>query len=78
MHPSDSQKYGSRKVLNQDCRNYEGEQSTPLLQLPPLCGEWCAVWHCHAGGVLDSSSCLAETFEFIALTSLMSAHIAMN
>ena len=39
----------------------------PTDQLPPLCTEWCAVWCCHAGGGLDSSSCLAEPFIFAAL-----------
>ena len=29
-----AKKDGSWRVLNQDCRAHEGEQSTPLLQLP--------------------------------------------
>jgi hypothetical protein len=44
-----AQKYGSRRVLNRDCREDEGEQSTPLIQLPPLCADWCAVWRYPAG-----------------------------
>jgi len=38
------QKDGSWKMLNWYCREDEGEQSTPLLQLPPLCNGWCGVW----------------------------------
>lgn len=68
-----SQNYGSRRVLIRDCREYKGEQSTPLSQLPPL----CAVWRCLSGGI-DPTSCLAEPLEFLVLTSLMSAHIAVN
>lgn len=30
----------------------------------------CAVWCCHVGGGLDSSSCLATPFKFIILTFL--------
>jgi len=33
--------------------------------------DWCAVWHCRAGGGLASSSCLTEPFIFIVLTFLM-------
>jgi hypothetical protein len=36
VHPSRGQKYGSQKVLNRDCWEDEWEQSTALLQLPPL------------------------------------------
>jgi hypothetical protein len=49
VHPSGGRKDGSRRVLSRDCREDEGEQSTPLLQLPPLYAGWCAVWRCHAG-----------------------------
>lgn len=65
VHPSGGQKDGSWRVLNWDCRENEGKQSTPLLQLTPLCTDWFAVWCCHAGRVPDSSSCLAEPFEFV-------------
>jgi hypothetical protein len=78
VHLSRGQEDGSQRVQNQDCREDEGEQSTQLLQLPPLCTDWCGVWHCHVGGGLDSSSCLAILFKFIVLTSLMSAHIALH
>jgi hypothetical protein len=47
--PQGAQKDGSRMVLNRDCSEDEGEQSTPLIQLPPLCTDWCAVWRCPAG-----------------------------
>jgi hypothetical protein len=66
------------ELLIRDCREHEGERSTPSLQLPPLCADWCAVWRCHAAGGLDSSSCLVEPFESVVLTSLMSAHNALN
>jgi hypothetical protein len=38
------QKDGNRRVLNRDRRGDEGEQSTSLIQLPPLCADRCAVW----------------------------------
>ena len=44
VHPSRGPKNGSRRVLNRDRREDEGEQSTPLIQLPPLCADRCAVW----------------------------------
>ena len=37
----------------------------------------CAVWHCHAGGGLDSISCLCKPFELVVWTSLMFAHITL-
>jgi hypothetical protein len=40
VHHSGRQKDGSRRVLNQDCGENEGEWSAPLLQ---LCAEWCVV-----------------------------------
>jgi len=52
------QNYGTRSVLNRDCREDKGGQSTPLSQLPPLCPDLCAVWRCRAGGI-DPTSCLA-------------------
>ena len=64
-------------MLNRDCREDEGEQSTPLLQLPPLWAYWCAFLRCHVGGLV-LSSCLAESFELVVLTSLLPAHIAVN
>jgi len=64
--------------LNQYCREDEGKPSAVLLQLPALCTVWCAVWHCPAGTVLDSYYCLPRPFEFIVLTSLISAHFALN
>ena len=78
VHPSGGQRNGSQRVLNRNWRDEEGEQSTPLLQLPPLCADWCADWCCHAGGGLDSSSCLVQPFEFFVLTSLKSAYMAVN
>ena len=48
----------------------------PLFQLPVVCAEQCAVWRCHAGGAIDSPSCLAEPFEIVVSTFLMSACIA--
>ena len=74
VHPSRDQKVGRGRVPNWDYSEDVGEQSNALLQLSPL----CAVWHCYAGRWLDSSSCLAERFKFIAFTSLMSVHIALN
>jgi hypothetical protein len=68
------QKEGSRKVLN---REDESEHCTPLSQLPPLCAYLSAVWRCYLGEGLDSSSFLAEPFEFV-LASFMSAHILLN
>jgi len=58
-------------VLNWACKEDEEQQATPLLQLPRLCVDWCAVWHYNAGGRY-SFSCLARPFNF------MSAHIALN
>ena len=63
-------------VMKSCCRENKGEQSTTKLQLPPLCADWCVIWRFHTAGGLDSPSCLAEPFEFVASTSLMSAHIA--
>jgi len=74
VHLSKGQKDGRQRVQNQDCTKDEGEQSTQLLQLPPLYTDWCGVWHCHVGGGLDSSSCLAIPFKFTVLT----AHIALH
>jgi hypothetical protein len=70
VHPSGGPKNGSRRVLNRDCRENEGEQSTPCCSCLP-----CAVWRCLAGVGLDSSPSLAE---FVVLTYLLSAHIALN
>jgi len=61
MCASEGQKHGSH-----------GEQSTPLLQVPPLCTNWCVAWHFHAGQGLDSLYSGAEAFEFVVATSLMS------
>jgi len=60
-----SKKNGSRIVLNLYCGEDEGEQSIPLLQLPPLCADCCAVWHCHERGGLYASCCLDKPFEFV-------------
>jgi hypothetical protein len=65
---------GAKSVLRKD----EGEQSTSLLQLPPLFAEWCVVWYFHAGGGLNLSSCFTEPFEFVVLTYFMFAHIILN
>lgn len=77
-HPSGDQKDDSWGRLNQYCREDEGKQSAILLQLPPLCPDWCAVWHCLAGRVLTSYYCLPQPFKFIVLTSSISAHFALN
>jgi len=73
MYASRGQKHGSLWVLNWDCREDEGEQSTPLLQVPPSCTDRCMTWHFHAGQGLDSSSSGAEAFEFVVVTPFMSA-----
>lgn len=70
-NPSGGQEVGSWSVLNWACKEDEEQQATPLLQLPRLCVDWCAVWHYNAGGRY-SFSCLARPFNF------MSAHIALN
>ena len=59
VHPAAGQKDGSPRVLNRDCRKDDGEQPTPLLQLPPLYADWCAVWRSHAAE-LHSSTYLAD------------------
>jgi hypothetical protein len=49
------------------------------LRVPRLvCGRSGVVMGMGTGGGLDSSSCLAEPFRFVVLTSLMSANIALN
>jgi hypothetical protein len=78
VHLLGGQKHGSRRVLNRECSEDNRKHSTPMLNMPFLCGDSCAVWRCHAEGGLASSSCLAEPFEFRVLTSLMSAHIAVK
>ena len=77
VHPIRAQNDVSRRVLKRDCREGEREQSIQLLLVPPCWAEWCAVWRCLARGGYDSSSCSAEPFEFVVLTSLTSAHIAL-
>lgn len=62
VYPSGDQQDGSRRVLNRDCRGVWGEQCTSLLHLPPLCADRCVVWHCHAGGWVDPTFCVAEPF----------------
>ena len=49
------------RVQNRDCREDEREQSTSLLQLHPLCTDWCVVWCCQAGS-LDSPSYIVPYF----------------
>jgi len=78
VHPSGDKTDVSLRVLNQDCREDEWKQVTPLLQLPPLCADWCAVWHCHAGEGFDSSSCLVKPFKFVVWTTLKSVNTALN
>lgn len=78
VHPSGCQKDGSWGRLNQYCREDEGRLSAVLLKLPPLCTDWCAVWHCPAGRVLDSYYSMLQPFEFIVLTFIISAHFALN
>jgi hypothetical protein len=77
VHHLGRQNDESWRVLSRDCRKNEGENSISLLQLLALCSDWCAVWRCLAGGH-DSSSYLAEPFEFVVLTSLRSAHVALD
>ena len=48
VHPRGVHKNGSQTVLSQDCMDDEGQQSTPLLQLPAFGTDWCVVWCCHA------------------------------
>jgi hypothetical protein len=69
MHPSGGQKDESRRVLSRDCREDEGEQSTPLLQLPPLCAGWCAVWRCHAGGGLNQFRAICADIREVKTTN---------
>jgi len=76
VHRSGGQKCGSQRLRNRDCKENKWEQSAPRLQLAPLCADCCVIWRCHAAGGLDSTSCLAEPFDFVASTSLMSTHIA--
>jgi hypothetical protein len=78
IHPLGGQKDGSLRVLNRDGREGEWDQSTPLLQLPPLRADRCAFWPCHFRGGTDSACCLAEPAEFVDFTCLMSAPIALN
>ena len=65
-------------MLNRDCKEDEGEQSSPLLALPPLCADWCVVFGVVAGIGEHSSSCLAEPLEFVISTSMTTVHIALN
>jgi len=44
------------EMINSDCREGKGEQSTPPLPLPPLCTNQSVVWHCHAAEKLESPS----------------------
>ena len=76
VHPSGGKINLIWRVINWDCREDEGEQSIPFLQLPPLCADWCAVWHSHAGWRFPSPG-LSEPFRFV-LTSLMPAHIGVD
>lgn len=73
VRPNRSNWEGVKSVLRED----EGKQATLLLQLPPLYTDWCAVWHCDTRG-LGSSHHLAETFGFVVLVCLMSAHVTVN
>jgi hypothetical protein len=75
--PSGGQKDGSQWVLNQNLREEEGEQSTPLPLLLPLCADRWVVW-CHTGGRLDSSSYMTEPLKFVVAAALMLAYIALN
>ena len=60
QHPQGASFSGPKRwkteMTNSDCREDKGEQSTPPLQLPPLCTNWSVAWHCHAAEKLDSSS----------------------
>lgn len=73
MCASGGQKHGSLWVLNWDCKEGEGEQSTPLLQVRPSCTDCCVAWRFHAAGGLDSSYSWADAFQFVVVTSFMSA-----
>jgi len=68
----------SRRVLNRYCWEDEGQQYRPSLQFLPCAKDWWTVWHCYAGGRRNSSSFLAEIFEFVVPSSLISAHNALN
>lgn len=76
-YPSGGQEDVTWSVLNWASKEDEEQQATPLLQLPHLCTDWCAVWHHNAGG-LHSFSFMAGPFSFMVVTSSVSAHIAMN
>jgi hypothetical protein len=69
---SGGQKDGSRRVINRDCR--EMREKSPLHCYKSLP---CA-WHCYAGRGLDLAFCLAQPSEFVVLTSVISAYIALN
>ena len=43
-----AKKCGSQRVLNRSRREDDGHQSSPLLQLPPLCAYRCAVWRLYS------------------------------
>ena len=80
VYPSGGQKAGSRRVLNRDCREDEGEQSSLLLPFPRLYADWCVVVGVVIVGTREysSSSYLAEPLEFVVLTSLVTVHIALH
>jgi hypothetical protein len=72
-------KSGSRWVLNRDCREDEGEESSPFFALPPLCADWCVVFGAVIAGTgIHSSFCLADLLDFVVLTSLVTIHISLN
>ena len=72
-------KSGRRWVLNRDCREDKGEESSPVLPLPPLCADWCVVLGAVIAGTgIHSSSCLAELVEFVVLNSLVTVLIVLN
>ena len=74
VHPAGRQRDGRQRVVNRDYREDEEDPSITLLQVAPLCAEWCTVWSCHAVRELGSSSCLSEPFEFVVLAPLTTAH----
>jgi len=77
QHPQGASFSGPKRwkmeTTNSDCREDKVEQSTPPLQLPPLCGLplSCSreTWFIF---------CLAAPCKFVVLTCLMPAHITLN
>ena len=65
VHTSAGLEDGVSMVLNRDCRDDEGEKCKRL----PYEQARVAVWRCQKGEEHDSSTCLAENFEFVVVNS---------